>query len=326
MANQTITFNQPGIKIFMTDDCSFLDGMNSNTLTVDIRNTGENYIVLPGMFRVTDKNGNHPSGSTTNGTYFTESQANAAKSAMINSVYDGNEYTTVQDQYRSMLTSGNSSIWNNLGVEEPMQAIVFNSKGDYYFQYSTKDFNSNYTDWPSSINSDGLWFTGYDGSSGGAGYICQKVNDWDTYAYDYSVFMGSEFLYGDGEYGFGDTLSAMSEYHLSSSDLYSIMSSWGAASSSKPMLGLAYIGYGQTTTENVGTSVIYNSGVIGSSSIRFNNIQFRYNGAAPSQIFYSQNGDGALSEEWRVIKAIANARTDQGSGNTESVIIVEKLQ
>lgn len=326
MANQTITFNQPGIKIFMTDDYSFLDGMNSNTLTVDIRNTGENYIVLPNMYRVTDKNGNHPSGNTVNGTYFTQSQANAARSAMINSVYNGVEYSSVQDNYRSILRSENSHIWDDLGKDPENQAIIYYyaGKGEYVMTKSP-DFNSTDLNWPSSINSDGFWFTGYNENSNS--YICQKVNDWSTYAYDYYNFMYSEFYWGG--YSISDVLDSMMYGNLGLSNLYTIMSNWGLSSTDKPMLGLAYIGYGQTETENVQTTIVYSDSDISSSGIRFSNIQFRYNGAEPSQIFYSQNFQSEDIEsvgDWKVIKVIANARTDQGSGNTESIIIIEKLQ
>ena len=316
MANQTITFNQPGIKIFMTDDYAFLDGMANNTITVDIRNTGENYLVFPQMYRVTDKNGNHPSGNTANGTYFTEIEAKIARTAMINTVYNGNEYTQDVDNYYSILSLENSSIWNPYEIEEnPLQCIIaLDKKGNSYTEYSYTFYSTN-SRWPSAINSAGLWFTGYD-VDGGGGYICSKINDTATYDSYYKDIIVYEPVVQRSP---ADILDMLGNNHLGSSNLYSVVSNWSQTNNLQ-LVGLAYIGQGIKSTENVTANAIYNSGENGTL---MRNVNFLYNGSAPSLVL---GVSGRENYSWSVLRIHANARVDQGSGTTESVIIVERLQ
>lgn len=322
MANQTITFNQPGIKIFMTDDYAFLSDQTSQ-LTVDVRNTGVNYLVLPNMYQVLDKNGTPPTGNTTNGTYMTLSAASAAKINMINNNYGGQEYSTTYSQYLSILNEFNSSIWPDKN-ERDQGLVYFTSKG-YTCTYDTK-LNSSYSEWPSTINSAGFWMTAIDSTDEKSSYTCVKINDFDNQqsAYDQYVlqtgFNGIDW--SDTNQTKSDVLYFLSTYGLSSTNLYSAINNWNWGTSGNPFLiKVAYIGNAEQTVENVKLSSLFEIGILDESNLFVSNIIFKYNGVLPS----CRTRVGGI-DSWKILKILGNSRVDQGSGNTESYILVENVR
>ena len=86
MANITWTFNQPTEKIILTDDYALFD--ENNNLIIDIRNTGVNYIVVPNLYMVSDKDDQYPSNFQR--LHYTEASASTAGNTLANTYYGGN--------------------------------------------------------------------------------------------------------------------------------------------------------------------------------------------------------------------------------------------
>lgn len=306
MSSKTITFNQPGIKIFMGDEIDFIKNQ-SNTLTINIANTGENYLVVPTVYNVTGRNGDHPSGNAS-GNYLSLSAASSAKASLIQSAYNGEEYNIVVGSYLTMATISNSDIFANWG-RIPSESLIYIDNKGYVAEYTSKtpNFDSSNSNWPSSVNSVGLWLSTYSGNASDLGYY--KINDYSTYSYGYYDMIN---LFFSNIYSKSSALTEVANVVDSSCNLYTAISNHNYTDTTKITLRLCYVVYPTTSIENVVLSEIG-----GDSNIPYTNMTFLYNGSAPSQVIRLS------SDAWKSLKVIGNEKVDTSSGRTESVIIVD---
>lgn len=311
MANQTITFNQPGIKIFMGDEIDFIKNQN-NTLTVNIANTGENYLVVPTVYNVTGRNGEHPSGNAS-GNYLSRTAASNARASLIESAYNGQEYTATIGSYLTMAKLNNSDIFAEFGIL-PSEVLLFIDSKGYLAEYSTKsgNFDSSSSEWPNSVNSVGLWLSTCSNDDSDLGYY--KINDYSTYNYQYYDMIN---IFTNNSYSKSSALNDVATFVDSSCNLYTAINNHNYTSTSKIILRLCYVVYPTTTIENVVLTVKGDY-----SPIQYPSINFLYNGSTPSQVLIP----GLIQyESWRGLKIIGNEKVDTSSGRTESIIIVEPI-
>ena len=322
MASKTITFNQPGIKIFMGDEKDFIR-TSDNDLTIDIRNTGENYIVVPAVYNVQGRNGEHPSGNSS-GNYLSSSDASTARTSLINSAYSGQEFAQVVSQYLSGATTENSTIFDQYGssVQQQLLYIYEGEANAYTYTGESGEVAPDSSDdkWPSAVNSEGFWLSTFSSpKTTTTDMSWHKLTDFYTY-YDYYCAFTKK--YGNDYYSTmskSDWLNIISNNNLSGSQLYTAINSKTYDYVDRVSVCLCYVIYPTVTVENVS---ITSSGA--GNRITADRISILYNGSVPSQVIYlASEPENSHLTNWSALKIVANSKTDTSSGRTESVIIVE---